>query len=72
MNTEAAEDMRRRGLVSIYVDYRSWMRYGDRDSRFRASTVAWVLTGSDYRIPLLNRAAADAARGRNASSTPVR
>ena len=46
-----ADDVQRRGLVSIAVDYKSWMRYGDRDDRFRARTVAWVLAGGEYRAP---------------------
>ena len=63
----SADDMRRRGLASVQIDYWSWLRYGDREDRRRAGTVAWVLTGSAYRMPLVDRAAVRAALAQDRS-----
>ncbi len=48
MSDVELEDVRRRALACLRVDYRSWLRYGDRADRASARTMAWVLTGHQY------------------------
>lgn len=39
------EDIRERALISLQVDYKMWLRYGDMPDRMAARNAAWILTG---------------------------